>query len=171
MLKLLFISFLALALSQSTLHCKNLNIDKISKTSDKEVLIYLHRIGCSYCNSMSEFTLDDDAVKAYIEKNFNFIGINISFDHQIKYKNKITGGKCFAKNIGYAFYPATLFLDKEGNVKYAALGYKDEYEFLLILRYIKEGFYKKMTLDVYKKQVGYRKNSDDEITDPRKNAN
>jgi thioredoxin-related protein len=171
MLKLLFISFIALVFSQSALFCKNLNIDKISKASDKEVVIYLHRIGCSYCNSMSEFTLDEDSIKEYIEKNFNFIEINISFDHQIKYKNQTTGGKYFAKNIGYSFYPATLFLDKEGNVKYAALGYKDEFEFLLILKYVKEGFYKKMSLDAYKKQVGYVKNSDDEITDPRKNAN
>jgi len=171
MLKLLFISFLTFVLSQGTLFANNFNIDKISKTSKKEVIVYLHRIGCSYCNSMSEFTLDEDDIKEYLAENFNFIDINISYDHKIRYKGKVTGGKCFASDIGYAFYPATLFLDKQGNVKYAALGYKDEYEFLLILKYVKEGFYKTLTLDEYKKQVGYVKNTDDEITDPRKNAN
>ena len=171
MLKLIFISFFAIVLSSSSLFSKNLNIDKISKQSSKELVVYLHRIGCSYCNSMSEFTLDEDSVKDELTKNFNFIEINVSHEHKIIYKGKTTGGVCFAKDIGYAFYPAALFFDKQGNVKYASLGYKDEYEFLLILKYVKEGFYKTMSLDAYKKKIGFVKNTDDEIVDPRKNAN
>jgi len=170
MLKLFILSFMALLTFESNLFSKTINIDEIVKNTNKEVIVYLHKIGCSYCNSMEEFTLDDDAVKEYIQEHYKFISINVSLEDRIIYKGKETGGKCFAKDVGYAFYPAILFLDRDAKIKYVSLGYKDEFEFLVILKYVYEGFYKDISLDEFKEKEGFTKDTESEITDKRKDA-
>ena len=70
MIKILFQTFFTLALLQTTLFSQTINIDSIVKNAyahDKKVILYLHRIGCSYCNSMQEFTLEEDDVANYIQ--------------------------------------------------------------------------------------------------------
>ena len=170
MMKHIIFIMLTTVLLQSSLLSKTIDINKISKTSKKELVVYLHITGCSYCNAMSEFTFDDDAVLLYLKKNFHFIDINVSDKERVLYNAKVTSAKQFSKDIGYAFYPSVLFFNRDGSVKYAALGYKDEAEFLLILQYIHQGFYKKMQFAQYKKQVNFKK-SNNEIDDSRKYAN
>ena len=117
---------------------------------------------------MQEFTLDDEDVAEYLSKNYKIIHVNVSLDDKIIYNGKTTGGNCFAKDIGYAFYPSSLFLDKDAKIEYASVGYKNEFEFLVILQYINEGHHKKTTLQEYKKRINFTKNLDDEIKDTRK---
>jgi len=162
-----------LYLLQSSLYATNVNLDTAlqkAHTENKMLMLYLHRIGCSYCNSMNEFTLDDDKVIDFIEKNFLYTNINITTDHNVTFHNKTMEGIDFAKSIGYNFYPSVLFFNDQGEIAYASVGYKDEYDFLLILQYVQKGLYKTMTLNEYKKAIGFKKNSDGEIIDTRKHA-
>jgi len=166
--------FFSFVLLQTTLLSKDIDIDAIVKDSyksHKKVFLYLHRVGCGYCNSMEEFTLDDEFVKEYIEKNYEVIHINVSYKDRFTYMGEETGGHCLAKKIGYAFYPSTLFLDENGKIAYPVVGYKNEYEFLVILKYFKNNIYKNMSLTEYKQKIGFNnKNLDDEIKDTRKHA-
>jgi len=162
-----------LTLLHATLLAQTINIDKIVQTaqqSNKSVILYFHRIGCSYCNSMQEFTLDDDDVKEYIKKNYTLIKINVSIKDTITYKGKVSAGLCLAKRVNYNFYPSTLFLDYKGNIAYATVGYKNESDFMVILKYYKSGSYKKQTLKEYKLSIHYTKNNSDEIKDTRKHV-
>lgn len=162
LLSLLFLTFL---------NAQDINIDeavKLSKKTNKPILLYFHKIGCSYCNSMEAFTLDDDFVIDFIQNNYKIIHINVSHSDQIIYKGKTRGGLCLAKDIGYNFYPSVLFLDDKADIQYASLGYKSENEFLVILEYVKKGFNKTMSLDSYKEQINYQSNLEDEINDNRK---
>jgi len=170
MIKILFKIFFTFALLQTTLYAKEINIDKLvqnSNKSNKKVLLYLHRVGCAYCNSMEEFTLEDELVLEYMQSNYEIVHINVSYKDIFIYKGKKSGGHCLAKRIGYAFYPSSLFLDKNGDIAYPVVGYKNEYEFLVILQYFKEDYYKTMTLKEYKKKIGFTKNLDEEIQDTR----
>ena len=174
MLKKLFKTFFALALLQTSLLSNEINIDKILKNahnSNKEVMLYLHRVGCSYCNSMQEFTLEDDDVAEYLENNFQVIQINISHKDTYIYKGEKSGGICLAKRIGYDFYPSALFLDDGGDIKYASVGYNDDSEFLVILHYIYSHSNSSMKLDTYKEKIGFQKSQDNDIIDPRKHEN
>ncbi|RLA64910.1 MAG: hypothetical protein DRQ78_05725, partial [Epsilonproteobacteria bacterium] len=72
------------------------------KKTNKQLLVFLHITGCDYCLRMEEFTFDDFKVS------------------KIK----------FAKEIGYAMYPSCLFFDKNGELVYDEVGYKDEDRFL-----------------------------------------
>ncbi len=171
MIKFLIKTFIFLVLLQASLFSQEINIDKIIQTahkSNKDVILYLHRIGCSYCNSMQEFTLEDDDVQEYLDENYKVIHVNVSLKDTIVYKGKKSGGICLAKNIGYDFYPSALFLNKNADIEYASVGYKNEFEFFVILNYMHNDFYKEMSLKEYKQQIKFSKNLDDEIKDPRK---
>ena len=119
---------------------------------------------------MQEFTLEDDDIAEYLENNYKVIHINISHKDKITYQNEQSGGLCFAKKIGYDFYPSALFLDAKGDIKYASVGYKDEFEFMAILEYINSNDFKIISFNQYKKKIGFEKNTDTEIVDPRKYA-
>lgn len=152
------------------LNAQEINIDQaveLSKKTNKPILLYFHKIGCSYCNSMQEFTLEDDFIIEFIQNNYKIIHINVTLHDEITYKGKVSGGICLAKDFGYNFYPSVLFLDKNADVEYASLGYKSENEFLAILKYVKEGFNKTMSLDIYKEKINYQANLEDEINDKR----
>ena len=171
MINFLLKTIITIVLLQTSLLSQEINIDKIhlkTKTSNKNTIIYLHRIGCSYCNSMQEFTLEDDDVAEYLQEHYEVIHINISLKDSITYKGSKSGGICLAKKIGYDFYPSVLFLDKDLNIEYASVGYKDELEFLVILNYHHNDFHKKMSLNEYKKSIGFTKDLDAQIQDPRK---
>jgi len=165
-----FLSFVLLF--TLSLNAKEINIDKRLQNlpTTKELIIYLHRTGCSYCNSMEEFTLEDETVNDFLNTHYEVIRINITDDDKIIYKNKESSGLEFAKSVGYNFYPSVLFLNEKADIEYASVGYKDEFEFILILNYVKKGFYKQMNLSEYKRITGFKKNSDDTIVDSRKNA-
>ncbi|MBT5935364.1 thioredoxin fold domain-containing protein [Sulfurimonas sp.] len=161
LISLLFLTFL---------DAQEINIDeavKLSKKTNKPILLYFHKIGCSYCNSMQAFTLEDDFVIEFIQNNYKIFHINVSRNDQITYKGKTSGGLCLAKDVGYNFYPSVLFLDDKADIEYASLGYKSENEFLVILEYVKKGFYKTMSLDFYKEKINYQSNLEDEINDNR----
>ena len=163
--------FFTFVIFQISLFAQNINIDKIiqdSSLENKNVIIYLHRIGCSYCNSMEEFTLDDDLVIESLNNNFVLVSINTTLKDTITYKGEVSGGICLAKRINYNFYPSTLFLNKNAEIEYAAMGYKSEREFLVILQYVREKHFKKMTLNEYKTKINYQTNLEDEINDTRK---
>ena len=155
-----FISLLLTMLFTPLLLSKTINIDsRISNANknNKKLLIYLHRDGCSYCNSMEEFTLDDDDIKEFIKRKFNIISINVSLDDDVIYNNQSRKAKYFAKYIGYNFYPTSLFLSKDGDVDYAAMGYKNEIEFLMILEYVLNNRFESIDLDKYKKILDSKK--------------
>jgi thioredoxin-related protein len=171
MLKKSILLLLIFTLFATTLFSREIDLDKVfnqAKQDAKPVMIYLHRIGCSYCNSMDEFTLDDDKVIDFIKQHFTYENINITTDHNVTFKQKTMEGINFAKAMGYNFYPTVLFFENDGKVAYVSVGYKDEFEFLLILQYVQKKLYKRISFDEYKKAIGFQKNSNGEIIDTRK---
>lgn len=141
------------------LFAKIIDIDKAvadAEKTGKNPLVYLHKTGCPYCERLEEFTLDDDDVDQYIKKNFNFIAINVSIKEDIvMYDNKKRSAQEFAQSIGYSFYPSVLFLSDNGELEHASVGYIEEEEFLLILKYIKTDSFETMSLDEFKKKIGF----------------
>lgn len=123
----------------SFLFARDIDINKKLQQLDgtkKYLYVYLHRVGCGYCSSMDEFTLDDDLVKEYIAKKFLFVQINVSYDDTVYFKDFKGSSKEFAKYIGFNFYPSSLFFDKKGEMVEAKAGYIDEVPFLKYLKSI-----------------------------------
>lgn len=163
-LKSVIKSLLVISLLQVTLFARDININKIieeASKSNKKIFLFLHKTGCSYCNSMLEFTLDDDKVKALVKKDFSFTHINISEKDTVTYKEFRGSGKEFAKLVGHNFYPTSLFLDYDREIVYAVSGYQEEDDFLVTLKYIDSGAYKLMDIDDYIESIHFKKRTTD----------
>ncbi|WP_428739375.1 thioredoxin family protein [Sulfurimonas sp.] len=172
MLKKFFISTLCIVIFlQTNIFAQTINLDQAAletKKTHKSPLVYLHRTGCPYCERLEEFTFDDDDVHDYIEKNFNFIQINVSYTEDIIiYKNKKMTPREFAITIGYNFFPSVLFLDAQANLEHASVGYIEEKDFLIILKYMKTDAYKTIDIDQYKKQIGFTEENSETTIDKR----
>jgi thioredoxin-related protein len=116
---------------------------------------------------MQEFTIEDERVDRYIKDNYVFITINISLDDKIIYKSKKTTSLSFAKAIGYNFYPSSVFIGENSEIVYATPGYKDEDEFMAILKYVQSNMYNKMDYESYKREIGYKNSDLNQIEDKR----
>jgi len=112
-----------------------------AKKTNKHILVFLHITGCNYCLKMQEFTFDDDKVIAAIKKDFIFVDINVRDEGLVSFDNmKITKLK-FAKEIGYPMYPSCLFFDKNGELVYDEVGFRDEVKFLKTLQLVSSKAY------------------------------
>jgi thioredoxin-related protein len=147
-------------LVQIPLNAREIDIDNLiqkAKISNKHLFVFLHKTDCGYCDSMIEFTLDDEKVKEIVEKKFLFVHININENDNVTYKNFKGGGKEFAKHVGYNFYPTSLFFDDEKDISYAVPGYRDEKIFNVILNYVDSKSYKKISFRKYAQQFDFNK--------------
>lgn len=141
-----------------TLFARAIDIDQAIKDAAKDaktVFVFLHRSDCGYCESMLEFTLDDDPVKKMLEEKFVYIHINIDEKDDVSYKDFTGNGKAFAQYIGYDMYPTSLFFDEKGNMVFPIPGYQEEGEFLIILDYIASGAYKKTGFRCYENSLDF----------------
>jgi len=122
----------------------DVNLDQLvveAKKTNKHILVYLHITGCDYCLNMEEFTFDDEMVIAAIKKDFIFVDMNVRDDGVVIYDNFKVSKLKFAKKIGYPMYPSCLFFDKNGELVYDAVGYRDEIKFLKTLKIVSSKAY------------------------------
>ena len=122
----------------------DVNLDQLvveAKKTNKHILVYLHITGCNYCLHMEEFTFDDEMVIAAIKKDFIFVNMNVRDQGVVIYDNFKVSKLKFAKKIGYPMYPSCLFFDKNGELVYDEVGYRDEIKFLEILKIVSSKAY------------------------------
>ena len=159
MIKIMIKTFLIVLLLQSTLFSRVINLDNIITTAKKEqkhLLVWLHKTDCGYCENMREFTLENEVVESFLDKNFIFVHINEYEKDSVKYKEFRGNGLEFAKDIGYNFYPASLFFVDDGEMIFTEVGFIDsdknpnEKRFYKILNYIKSNAYENIEYSDYK---------------------
>jgi thioredoxin-related protein len=122
----------------------DIDLDKIvmdAKKTNKHILVFLHITGCTYCLKMQEWTFDDDKVIAAIKKDFIFVDINVKDEGLVSFDNMKISKLKFAKEIGYPMYPSCLFFDKNGELVYDEVGYRDENKFLKTLELVSKKAY------------------------------
>ena len=112
-----------------------------AKNTNKHILVFLHITGCNYCLKMQEWTFDDDKVIAAIKKDFIFVDINVRDKGLVSFDNMKISKLKFAKEIGYPMYPTCLFFDKNGELVYDEVGYRDESKFLKTLQLVSSKAY------------------------------
>lgn len=148
-IKYFILSFLYLSVA---LQAREININNIvdkATQSHKNIFIFLHQTDCGYCESMIQFTLDDDKVTPLLNKYFVYTHINIKEDDHVIYNNFEGSGRAFARFVGYDFYPTSIFLNKDYKIIYAIPGYQEEDKFFHILNFIIQKAYKNMDFDEY----------------------
>lgn len=154
--------FLLILTLQLTLQARIINVDSIitsAKKNNKHLFVWLHKTDCGYCENMREFTLENEIIEAFVDKNFIFVHINVYEKDSVKYQDFRGNGLEFAKEVGYNFYPSSLFFNDEGDIVLAEVGFVDsdkkpnENRFYKILNFIKSKSYEKMNFSEYKFEI------------------
>ena len=138
------LTLLLLIVTSISFASNDINLSQLvleAKKTNKHILVFLHITGCNYCLKMKEFTFDDEKVEAAIKKDFIFVDINVRDGGLVSFDNFKVSKLKFAKEIGYAMYPSCLFFDKNGELVYDGVGYKDEDKFLKILKVVSSKSY------------------------------
>ncbi|OQX57776.1 MAG: hypothetical protein B5M52_06730 [Helicobacteraceae bacterium 4484_230] len=157
-------AFFLAALLQTFVTAGEINLDIFAKTAlktNRHLFVFLHKTDCGYCESMIEFTLDDDRVKPLVKKKFVFAHINIRENDRVVYKGFEGSARAFAKEIGYDFYPTSIFFDGKNEIVYAAPGYQDEDRFYAILNYVDTKAYERIDFETFKKRFWQRRQKND----------
>jgi thioredoxin-related protein len=127
----------------------------------KKILIDVYTSWCSWCKKMDGETFSDPTVVAYINEHFYAVKLNAEEKLPIKFENKVymnpdpermrSVHELAAQMLqGRMGYPSYVFLDGKNQQITVSQGYNNASEFLVILKYIAEDNYKKMSLQEYK---------------------
>ena len=134
----------------------DVDIDQLlidAKKNGRDIILFLHKDNCGYCEKMI-FALDEDDVKKAIKKDFILLDINRDDDETIVYQDFNGTNDQFIKAIGVEFYPAMVFINgDEDKFIYNVRGYRCHKKIASILGYISSESYKKMKLEDYRDEL------------------
>jgi thioredoxin-related protein len=153
--KVLFVILFA-----SFAYAADMDIDKIIKEArdkKKHIMFFHHIPGCPYCEAMIEENFKDDTLLKEINENFIYIDIYTSTEGTIKYRDFRGSYKDFSAHVGAFAYPATLFMNDEGDIIHRAIGYRNIDEHFAEIMYVATGSYKTMDLEAYKQKLEFEK--------------
>lgn len=124
---------------------------KQAATANKKLLIDVYTDWCGWCKKMDSDTYADKDVKNYLTEKYILVKLNAESDT----KEMLEKGEATDAQIATAFnvsgYPTTIFLESNGQPITAAPGFMKPAEFLQVLKYIGDDFYKKMEFQEYLK--------------------
>ncbi len=126
-----------------------------AKDSNKHVILFMSLDFCPYCTKMLHDNFEKGAKnQKYIEDNFDVIGINIKGSKEIVIDEDTTmTEKEYAAFLKVQYTPTILFLNQENKVVVRLNGYRSSENFKLVLDFVKNKEYEKMSLTQYLEKV------------------
>ncbi|MFW5644664.1 MAG: thioredoxin family protein [Bacteroidota bacterium] len=130
--------------------------------SDKKYFIYVYTDWCSWCKRMKNTTFQDDKVIKLLNEDFIPVSFNGESKQSIKFRGQefkyIQNGPRGGHELAMALlnnqpsYPSLVFLDEEMNMIQPLPGYKSAEDLSLILTFLAEKIYEKMSFEDYYNQ-------------------
>jgi len=130
-------------------------LDKIisdANKTNKQVMLFLHKDGCGFCDKMV-FDLDDKNISHAIDKNFIFVDINRDDDETISFQGYEGSNINFLKKLDVELYPTILFIDENSTFIYNIIGYRNKRTLLTTLNYVGSKSYKKETFEEFEDEL------------------
>lgn len=146
--KILFTILLAVTVSANN----NIDLDKkldMGSNDEKNIIIFFHIPSCNYCETMLNENFKSQKILKELNKDFILVDIYTKDKGIITYKNFKGTHKEFATHMGVAAYPATYFIDKNGNTLYKSIGYRNVEEYYKEIKYISSKRYKTIDLETF----------------------
>ena len=130
-------------------------LDKIvsdTNKTNKQVMLFLHKDGCGFCDKMT-FNLEDENISKTIDENFIFVDINKDDDETISFKEYQGSTKDFLKKLDVDLYPTVLFIDQNSTFIYNIIGYRNKTTLINTLNYVASKSYKNKTFEEFKDEL------------------
>ncbi len=103
----------------------------------KRIMLYFHQDSCPYCARLIDENLSDPEIKAFVQKHFDVIDINMWGDREVV----SIGGqgfteKSFASALKVHYTPTMIFLNEQGKTALRLNGYYPPRQFRLALQFV-----------------------------------
>jgi thioredoxin-related protein len=117
------------------------------------LLIHAYAVWCGWCRRLDNDTYTDDAVQAYLTDNFEVTRLDIESTETVNFFGGATTMRALAEGFEVSGTPSTIFFDADGNFVTMAPSYWPPERFLLVLRYVREGFHQMMPFTDYVEMI------------------
>jgi thioredoxin-related protein len=128
-----------------------------ARQENKHILLFFHLAECPYCDQMVK-DFDQQPLKAFIQKHFSVIAINIRGDKEVAINEEYTlSEKELANEIQVKYTPTVVFLNQKNETIMRTNGYRSPAKLRQVLGYVSSKAYEKLTLAQYiekNKEIG-----------------
>jgi len=118
----------------------------------KHVLIYFYTNECGWCKKMEKETYSNEEVKEILSDKFVAIKINAKSENKVVENGKEISERKLATLYQISGYPTTWFLESNHNRIAPLPGYVSTEQFIPVIKYIGEGWYKSISFEEYLKK-------------------
>ena len=125
-----------------------------AKKTNKKILVDVYTDWCGWCKRMDSQTYADREVARYLANRYVVIKLNAESSRQLSYKGKQYSERELSAAFGISGYPATLFMQPDGEAITIYPGFADAKRFLDVASFIAEDHYLTKKFDEY---VSHRK--------------
>ena len=120
-----------------------------AEKENKSILVFFYSDGCGWCDKMEREVYTNKEVKQLLADKFVSVKINASSNNKIVQNGEEITEKKLATLFQVTGYPTTWFLENKDKGIAPLPGYIPAEQFVTVLKYIGEEWYKKITFQEY----------------------
>ena len=125
----------------------------LAEKENKHVLIYFYTDGCGWCKKMVDKTYFNEEVKKILSDKFIIVKINARSENKVIENGKEISERKVAILYQVSGYPTTWFLESNHSRVAPLPGYVTTEQFIPVLNYIGEGWYKSISFKEYMEKI------------------
>jgi thioredoxin-related protein len=125
-----------------------------ARTSGRHVLVDVYTDWCGWCRRMDADVYARPEIRDYLARKFVLVKLDAEAPDPARYQGRSFTSRSLAARFSVSGYPTTIFLKPGGDHLFNVPGYVPADRFLLVLRYIGEGYLDRgTTFDDYLKET------------------
>jgi thioredoxin-related protein len=129
----------------------------LAKTEHKKVLVDVYTDWCTWCKKMDREVYTNEQVAKALKASYVVVKLNAESSKQLTYNGNSFTETQLARAMGVTGYPTTLFLDSDAKPITKVAGFIPGKDFVNIVRFIGEDYYKTTTYQDYLSKQGTSK--------------
>jgi len=125
----------------------------LAEKENKYILIDFYTDSCGYCKKMDKETYSKEEVKKFLNENFVVVKVNAESGKKVIENGKEITERELARLYQVNGYPTTWFLESNHSPIAPLPGYVTAEQFVPVLSYIGEGWYKSISFKEYSEKI------------------
>jgi thioredoxin-related protein len=121
----------------------------LAKKNNKKILIDVYADWCKWCKKMDAEVFTHDTIAPYLKKNYILIKLNGESQDKLNYKGETMTAAAFAQGFGVSGFPTVIFMEPSGDAITKVPGFIDKDNFLPMITYFGDDYYKTMKWQDY----------------------